>query len=189
LEKSIRIETPFTIENVKQLKAGDAVYISGTIYAARDAAHKKLIGLIREGKELPIDVRDQILYYVGPCPAGPGQVIGSAGPTTSGRMDAYAPALIERGLTGMIGKGLRSEEVVAAMVRHGAVYFGATGGAGALLAKCIVAEEVTAFPELGTEALRKLTVKDFPATVIIDSNGNDLYKTGRLQYKRDAKAT
>lgn len=184
MDNIIKIKTPFTMNDVKSLKAGDAVLISGTIYAARDAAHKKLIGLINEEKELPFDVRDQIIYYVGPCPAGPGHVIGSAGPTTSGRMDAYAPVLIERGLTGMIGKGLRSEQVVSAMVRYGAVYFGATGGAGALLAKTIIAEEITAFPELGTEALRKLTVKDFPATVIIDSSGTDLYKTGRERYRK-----
>ncbi len=184
MDNIIRIETPFKMEDVKRLKAGDAVYINGTIYAARDAAHKKLIGLVNEGLELPFDVRDQIIYYVGPCPAGPGRVIGSAGPTTSGRMDAYAPVLIERGLTGMIGKGLRNEQVVAAMIRYGAVYFGATGGAGALLSKCIIAQEITAFPELGAEALRKLTVKDFPVTVIIDSTGTDLYKTGRIQYSR-----
>lgn len=179
----IRIETPFTKEAVKQLKAGDAVYLNGTIYAARDAAHKKLIALLNDGSELPFDVREQIIYYVGPCPARPGQVIGSAGPTTSGRMDAYAPALIERGLTGMIGKGLRNEQVVASMIKHGAVYFGATGGAGAQLAKCIIAEEITAFPELGPEALRKLTVKDFPTTVVIDSTGADLYKSGREKFK------
>ena len=179
----IRIETPFKMDDVKRLRAGDAVYINGTIYAARDAAHKKLIELLAEGKELPFDIREQIIYYVGPCPAGPGRVIGSAGPTTSGRMDAYAPVLIERGLAGMIGKGLRNEQVIAAMVRYGAVYFGATGGAGALLSKSIIAEEITAFPELGAEALRKLTVKDFPATVIIDGAGMDLYKTGREQYK------
>ncbi len=183
MDHIIRIETPFKMDTVKKLKAGDAVYISGTVYAARDAAHKKLIGLLEEGRELPFDVRDQIIYYVGPCPAGPGQVIGSAGPTTSGRMDAYAPVLIGQGLTGMIGKGLRNEQVVAAMIRHGAVYFGATGGAGALLSKRIIAQEITAFPELGAEALRKLTVKDFPATVIIDCNGTDLYKTGRDLYR------
>ena len=183
LKHIIRIGTPFTKEAVKQLKAGDAVYISGIIYAARDAAHKKLIALLNEGKDLPFDVRDQIIYYVGPCPAGPGQIIGSAGPTTSGRMDAYAPVLIERGLTGMIGKGLRNEQVIASMVKNSAIYFGATGGAGALLSKCIIAEEITAFPELGPEALRKLTVKDFPTTVVIDSTGVDLYQTGREQFK------
>lgn len=178
----IRIETPFKKEVAKQLKAGDTVHISGTVYAARDAAHKKLIALLNEGKDLPFNVRDQIIYYVGPCPAGPGRIIGSAGPTTSGRMDSYAPALIERGLAGMIGKGFRNEQVVASMIKHGAVYFGATGGAGALYAKCIIAEEITAFPELETEALRKLTVKDFPVIVIIDSLGVDLYRTGREKY-------
>jgi fumarate hydratase subunit beta len=184
LDNVIRINTPFTKEVVRQLKAGDAVEISGVIYAARDAAHKKLAALLDEGKELPFDIRDQIIYYVGPCPARPGMVIGSAGPTTSGRMDAYAPGLIELGLTGMIGKGLRSPKVIEAMKEHGAVYFGATGGAGALLSKCIVSQEVTAFPELGTEALRKLVVKNFPAVVVIDCEGNDLYSIGRDEFRR-----
>lgn len=183
MENMISIGTPLLKETAKQLKAGDMVYINGTIYAARDAAHKKLIEMLKQGKELPFDVRDQIIYYVGPCPARPGQVIGSAGPTTSGRMDAYAPSLLERGLTGMIGKGLRDENVINSMVRYGAIYFGATGGAGALLAKCITAEEITAFPELGPEALRKLTVRNFPVTVVIDSTGKDLYKSGREAYK------
>lgn len=182
LDNILRIETPFTKDTAKRLRAGDTVYINGTIYAARDAAHKKLIALLNEGKDLPFDVREQIIYYVGPCPSKPGKVIGSAGPTTSGRMDAYAPVLIALGLTGMIGKGLRNEQVIASMIQYGAVYFGATGGAGALLAKCIISEEITAFPELGPEALRKLTVKDFPATVIIDSIGTDLYKTGREKF-------
>jgi fumarate hydratase subunit beta len=178
----IRIETPLKKDTVKMLKAGDAVEISGIIYAARDAAHKKLVALLNEGRELPFDIRDQIIYYVGPCPAGPGQVIGSAGPTTSGRMDAYAPKLIELGLTGMIGKGLRNRPVIDAMIRHGAVYFGATGGAGALLSKCIISEEIIAFAELGPEALRKLTVRNFPATVVIDAAGTDLYEIGREKY-------
>jgi len=185
MENIIRIGTPFAKEAAKQMRAGDMVYINGTVYAARDAAHKKLIELLKQGKELPFDVRDQIIYYVGPCPARPGQVIGSAGPTTSGRMDAYAPLLLERGLTGMIGKGLRDKNVITSMIKYGAVYFGATGGAGALLAKCIIAEEITAFPELGPEALRKLTVSNFPATVVIDSTGTDLYKSGREKYKID----
>ncbi len=184
MDNVIKINTPFTKQMARQLKAGDAVEISGVIYAARDAAHKKLTALLDEGRELPIDIRDQIIYYVGPCPARPGMVIGSAGPTTSGRMDAYAPRLVELGLTGMVGKGLRSEKVIEAMKEHGAVYFGATGGAGALLSKCIIAQEVTAFPELGTEALRKLTVKDFPAVVVIDSEGRDFYSLGREEYKR-----
>lgn len=179
----IQIETPLKKEALKKLKAGDAVEISGIIYAARDAAHKKMIALLKEGKQLPFDIKDQIIYYVGPCPAGPGRVIGSAGPTTSGRMDAYAPFLIELGLGGMIGKGLRNQQVIDTMVQWGAVYFGATGGAGALLSKCITAEEITAFPELGPEALRKLTVKNFPVTVVIDSRGADLYQIGRKRYK------
>lgn len=179
----IKINTPLTKEVALRLKAGDAVEISGVIYAARDAAHKKLIELLNVGKKLPFDIRDQIIYYVGPCPAGPGCIIGSAGPTTSGRMDAYAPELIKLGLTGMVGKGLRNSRVTDAMARYGAVYFGATGGAGALLSKCIAAEEVIAFPELGPEALRKLTVRNFPATVVIDSEGNDLYRLGREKYK------
>ncbi len=184
MDRVIKINTPFTKDIVRQLKAGDAVEISGVIYAARDAAHKKLTALLDEGKQLPFDIRDQIIYYVGPCPARPGMVIGSAGPTTSGRMDAYAPRLVELGLTGMIGKGLRSAAVVEAMKEHGAVYFGATGGAGALLSKCIVSEEVTAFPELGTEALRKLVVENFPAVVVIDCEGRDLYSIGREDFRR-----
>lgn len=183
MARIIKIETPFTSKSARLLKAGDAVEISGIIYAARDAAHKKLVALLNDRKELPFDIRDQIIYYVGPCPAGPGQVIGSAGPTTSGRMDAYAPQLIELGITGMIGKGLRNQPVIDAMVRHGAVYFGAAGGAGALLSRCIIAEEIIAFPELGPEALRKLTVRNFPATVVIDSTGADLYEIGRKKFK------
>lgn len=177
------LEAPFDDEKIKMLKAGDTVSINGIIYTARDAAHKKMISLINEGKPLPFDIRNQIIYYVGPCPARPGEVIGSAGPTTSSRMDAYAPKLIELGLKGMIGKGLRSKAVVDAMKMYNAVYLGAIGGAGALIARSIVAQEVIAFPELGTEAIRKLTVKDFPAIVIIDSNGDDLYRTGRDKYR------
>jgi fumarate hydratase subunit beta len=183
-EKSvIRIETPLFKDTARELRAGDMVLISGIVYAARDAAHKRMIGMLKEGEALPFDVKNQIIYYVGPCPSKPGKVIGSAGPTTSSRMDAYAPELIKLGLTGMIGKGLRSAEVVDSMIKYGAVYFGATGGAGALLAKAITSEEVIAFPELGPEALRKLTVENFPLTVIIDSYGNNLYETGKLQYK------
>jgi fumarate hydratase subunit beta len=177
------IETPLTKEKVKNLKAGDIISLNGIIYAARDAAHKRMVSLISDNKKLPFDIENQIIYYVGPCPSKPGKVIGSAGPTTSSRMDAYAPELIKLGLTGMIGKGLRSAEVVDSMIKYGAVYFGATGGAGALLAKAITSEEVIAFPELGPEALRKLTVENFPLTVIIDSYGNNLYETGKLQYK------
>lgn len=179
----IEIETPFANSSARLLKAGDSVEFTGIIYVARDAAHKKLMVLLDDGKELPFDIRNQIIYYAGPCPAGPGRVIGSVGPTTSSRMDAYAPRLIELGLTGMIGKGLRNRQVVDAMIQHGAVYFGATGGAGALLSKSIIAEEITAFPELGPEALRKLTVKNFPATVVIDAAGEDMYEIGRKKFK------
>ncbi|MDF2523074.1 MAG: hydro-lyase, Fe-S type, tartrate/fumarate subfamily, beta subunit [Clostridiales bacterium] len=179
----ITIEAPISKDQVRQLKAGDTLKINGVIYAARDAAHKLMINLINEGKALPFDIKDQIIYYVGPCPASPGKIIGSAGPTTSSRMDAYAPKLIELGLNGMIGKGLRNEKVIAAMKKYGAVYLGATGGAGALIAQSIIKEEVVAFPELGPEAIRRLTVKDFPVTVIIDSDGNNLYDRGREEFK------
>lgn len=172
----IRIETPLTHEKLKSLKSGDSVLISGEIYTARDAAHKRMMEQLANGEELPFEVKDRMIYYAGPTPAKPGQVIGSCGPTTSGRMDAYAPTLIKLGLTGMIGKGERSDEVVSAMTEYGAVYFGAIGGAGALIAKSITSAEVIAYDDLGTEAVRRLTVKDFPAVVIIDSDGNNLYK-------------
>ena len=179
---AIRINTPFTTEDVRKLKAGDSCLISGVIYTARDAAHKRLCELVAEGKELPFDVKDSIVYFVGPTPAKPGEVIGSAGPTTSYRMDAYSPILIEKGQTGMIGKGKRGPEVVAAMKEHGAIYFGAIGGAGALLAKCIKKSEIVAYEDLGAEAIRRLEVEDFPVVVIIDSEGNNLYETGRANY-------
>jgi len=178
------IVTPLKREIIKNLRAGDTLSINGIIFAARDAAHKKMIALLNEGNELPFNISEQIIYYVGPCPARPGEVIGSAGPTTSSRMDLYAPKLIKLGLTGMIGKGLRSIEVIGAMRQYGAVYLGAIGGAGALISKSIIKEEVVAFPELGPEALRKLTVKDFPVTVIIDSYGSNLYEIGRETYRR-----
>jgi len=178
------LQTPLCNEEVKKLRAGDIVNISGIIYTARDAAHKRMIGMLEEGKSLPFDIKDQIIYYVGPCPAKPGEVIGSAGPTTSGRVDAYTPKLIELGLRGMIGKGLRDNSVIEAMKRYGAVYLGAIGGAGALIAKTIVQEEIIAFPDLGTEALRKLAVKEFPVTVIIDSLGNNLYETGKKMFRQ-----
>lgn len=172
----IRITTPFTVENARGLRAGDQVLLSGVIWTGRDAAHKKLVALLEAGKPLPMELKDQIIYFVGPCPAPPGRPIGSAGPTTSGRMDAYSPVLIAHcGLTGMIGKGNRSPAVVEAMKQFGAVYFGATGGAGALIARCIKSCEVIAFPELGTEAVHKLTVEDFPLVVAIDALGNSLY--------------
>ena len=178
----IKLTTPLTQEKLRTLKAGDSCQITGVIYTARDAAHKRLCQLLEEGKELPLDVKDAIIYFVGPTPAKPGQAIGSAGPTTSYRMDAYSPSLIQEGLTGMIGKGKRGPEVVAAMKEHGAVYFGAIGGCGALLSKCVKSAEIVAYEDLGAEALRRLEVEDLPATVIIDSEGNNLYVEGRKNY-------
>ena len=177
-----KIQTPFTRENARSLKAGDTCLITGVIYTARDAAHKRLCELVAQGKELPMDMENAIIYFVGPTPAKPGQAIGSAGPTTSYRMDAYSPALIAIGQTGMIGKGKRNAEVIAAMKEYGAVYFGATGGCGALLSKCIKKAEIVAYEDLGAEAIRRLEVEDFPVTVIIDSEGNNLYETGREAY-------
>ena len=179
---AINIKTPLTREAARELKAGDSCLISGVIYTARDAAHKRLCELVAEGKDLPLDVKDSIIYFVGPTPAKPGQAIGSAGPTTSYRMDAYSPTMIAEGLTGMIGKGKRGPEVIDAMKEHGAVYFGAIGGCGALLSKCIKKAEVIAYDDLGAEAIRRLEVEDFPAIVIIDSKGNNLYETGRKAY-------
>ena len=178
------LETPLTQEKLKSLKAGDNVLLNGVIYTGRDAAHKKMVEAMEQGLELPFDLKDQVIYFVGPTPAREGQVIGSAGPTTSGRMDAYSPKLIARGLTGMVGKGLRSAEVIEAMKRHGAVYFGAIGGAGALIAKRIVSAEVIAYPELGPEAVRRLVVKDFPVIVIIDHEGRNLYESGKAKYRK-----
>ena len=179
---AVSITLPLTREKARELKAGDSCLLSGVIYTARDAAHKRLCELVAEGKELPMDVKDAIIYFVGPTPARPGQAIGSAGPTTSYRMDAYSPILIEQGLTGMIGKGKRGPEVVAAMKEHGAVYFGAIGGCGALLSKCIKKAEIVAYEDLGAEAIRRLEVEDFPAIVIIDAEGNNLYESGRAAY-------
>ena len=179
---NVKITAPLSRENAKMLRAGDSCLISGVIYTARDAAHKRLCELVAAGKELPLDIRDAIIYFVGPTPAKPGQAIGSAGPTTSYRMDAYSPTLISLGLTGMIGKGKRGPEVVNAMKEHGAVYFGAIGGCGALLSKCIKKAEVIAYDDLGAEAIRRLEVEDFPAIVIIDSLGNNLYETGKAAY-------
>ena len=179
---AISITAPLTREAARQLKAGDSCLISGVIYTARDAAHKRLCELIAAGKELPIELQDSIIYFVGPTPAKEGQAIGSAGPTTSYRMDAYSPTLIAQGQTGMIGKGKRGPEVIAAMKEHGAVYFGAIGGCGALLSKCIKKAEIVAYEDLGAEAIRRLEVEDFPAIVIIDSEGNNLYEMGRKAY-------
>ena len=179
---TVKITAPLTREAAKQLRSGDSCLISGVIYTARDAAHKRLCELVAQGKELPIEIRESVIYFVGPTPAKPGQAIGSAGPTTSYRMDAYSPTLIALGQTGMIGKGKRGPEVIAAMKEHGAVYFGAIGGCGALLSKCIKKAEVVAYEDLGAEAIRRLEVEDFPAVVIIDSLGNNLYETGRAAY-------
>jgi len=179
---AIRVKTPLTREQARQLKSGDSVLLSGVIYTARDAAHKRLCELVAQGKELPLDVKDSVIYFVGPTPARPGQAIGSAGPTTAYRMDAYSPTMIAQGQTGMIGKGKRNAEVVAAMKEYGAVYFGAIGGCGALLSKCIKKAEVVAYDDLGAEAIRRLEVEDFPVIVIIDSQGNNLYETGRSAY-------
>ncbi len=183
-----RIQTPFTREDTRALKAGDACLITGVIYTARDAAHKRLCELVAQNKPLPMDMENAIIYFVGPTPAKPGQVIGSAGPTTAYRMDAYSPTLIAIGQTGMIGKGKRSSEVIDAMKKYGAVYFGATGGCGALLSKCIKKSEVVAYDDLGAEAIRRMEVEDFPVTVIIDSQGNNLYETGRAEYLKIAQA-
>lgn len=183
--KGIRvIQTPLTKEKVAGLKAGDSVLISGTIYTGRDEAHEKIVEAIDRGEELPFDIKNQIIYYMGPSPGKPGQVIGSAGPTTSYRMDAYAPKLIAHGLTGMLGKGLRSAEVIKSMKEHGAVYFVTTGGAGAFLSKCIKSTEVVAYPELGPEKISKLTVEDLPAIVAIDAKGNNIYEMGKAKYRR-----
>lgn len=180
---SIKIEAPLSKSEAKKLRAGDSVLISGTIYTARDAAHKRLVAMLEKGEELPFPIKDSVIYYVGPTPAKEGQVIGSCGPTTSGRMDAYAPALIELGETGMIGKGARNEAVIEAMKKHTAVYFAAIGGAGALLSSRVVKSEPVAFPDLGAEAILRLTVRDFPATVVIDSFGNNAYNIEREKYK------
>lgn len=177
-----KLATPLTEEKVINLKAGDSVLLSGTIYAARDAAHKRLMELINNGDKLPLNIHNEVIYYVGPTPAKPGMVIGSAGPTTSYRMDPYAPKLLDLGLRGMIGKGERSEEVIEAIKRNKGVYFGAIGGAAALISKSIVKSEVVAYEDLGSEAIRKLEVIDFPVVVIIDAMGNNLYDIGQKEY-------
>lgn len=176
------ITAPMSKEVAMTLKAGDYVYITGTIYTARDAAHKRMYETIQSGKELPLDVKNNIIYYMGPSPARDGRPIGSAGPTTASRMDKYAPTLLDMGQIGMIGKGKRSEVVKEAIVRNGAVYFAAVGGAGALLSKSITKSEVIAYDDLGTEAIRKLEVENFPVIVVIDSEGNNLYETAIKEY-------
>jgi len=180
---AIYITTPLDEKMIASLKAGDRVFISGIVYAARDAAHKRMIEELAEGKPLPFDLRGQTIYYVGPTPAKPGKVIGSAGPTTSGRMDKYTPTLLDLGLKGMIGKGYRSQEVKDSIVHNKAVYFGAVGGSGALLAKTIKEVEVIAYGDLGPEAIRKMTVENFPAIVINDMYGNDWYEMGVEKYR------
>lgn len=176
------LHTPLSREDARALRCGESCLITGTIYTARDAAHKRLCELAAKGEPLPFDIEGAIIYFVGPTPAKPGQVIGSAGPTTSYRMDAYSPALIALGQTGMIGKGKRGEAVVEAMRRYGAVYLGAIGGLGALLGKCVKKAEVIAYPDLGAEAVRRLEVENFPVVVVIDSEGNNLYELGRRAY-------
>ncbi len=179
------LSTPLTADAVSQLRAGDNVYLSGEILTARDAAHRRLVELLDDGKSLPVDLSGQIIYYVGPAPARPGKPIGSAGPTTSTRMDPYTPRLLAQGLKGMIGKGSRSEEVRKAIVEYGAVYLAAVGGAAALLARCIQKSEIIAYEDLGPEAIRRLYVQDFPVVVINDVEGGDLYETGVREYGRD----
>lgn len=181
------IQLPLTEALAKTLKAGDRVFLTGTIYTSRDAGHKRMCEALERGEALPFDPQDATIYYVGPTPAKPGQVIGSAGPTTSGRMDAYAPTLMSVGARGMIGKGARLPEVIAAMKEYCGVYFGAIGGAGALLAKCIKSAKLVAYEDLGAEALRALDVEDMPLVVIIDSQGNNLYEEGRAAYLAQQK--
>ncbi|WP_417204332.1 Fe-S-containing hydro-lyase [Acetoanaerobium sticklandii] len=184
MTNKIHITTPLTDEIISNLKSGDEVLISGTIYTARDAAHKKLIDSINSGESLPFDIKNAIIYYVGPSPKKPGDVIGSAGPTTSYRMDAYTPTLLDLGLKGMIGKGSRNKNVVESIKKNHAVYFAAIGGAGALISSTIKSSEVIAYEELGPEAVHMLTVENFPAIVVLDSNGNDLYTIEREKYKK-----
>lgn len=179
------IEVPFSDETAASLHAGDYVYLTGIIYTARDAAHKRMYEALERNEALPFDVGGNVIYYMGPSPARPGRSIGSAGPTTSSRMDKYAPALLDRGLRGMIGKGRRNEDVRAALVRNRAVYFAAVGGAGALLSKSIVSSEVIAYEDLGTEAVRKLQVQNFPVIVAADTEGKDLYEDAAARYRRE----
>lgn len=183
MEKHMRV--PFTRQEAATLKSGDYVYLTGTIYTARDAAHKRMYEALMKKEALPFDIRGNVIYYMGPSPAREGQPIGSAGPTTASRMDKYTPALLDLGMQGMIGKGKRTEEVREAMIRNGAVYFAAVGGAGALLSKSILSSEVIAYDDLGTEAVRKLSVKDFPVVVVMDSQGNNLYETAIKQYCKE----
>jgi len=184
MEEAIRIQTPLTDEVVEKLKIGDKVLVSGIIYTGRDAAHKRLVELVNRGQPLPFDIKGQIIYYVGPTPPKPGKVIGSAGPTSSYRMDPYTSVLMTKGLKGMIGKGSRGKEVIDAMKKYKAVYFAATGGAGALLSKRIKSSVVVAYEDLGPEAIRRIEIEDFPAIVVNDIYGRDLYEEGRKRYKK-----
>ncbi|BEU87714.1 Fe-S-containing hydro-lyase [Selenomonas sp. TAMA-11512] len=183
MAEKIRITTPFTEEMSKKLKAGDSVLITGKIYSARDAAHKAMTEALARGEKLPIDWQDKIVYYLGPTPAKPGDPIGSAGPTTSGRMDAYTPTMLDQGIKGIVGKGSRSKEVVDSIKKNGVTYFAAVGGAAALIAKSIKKYEVLAYEELGPEALAELTVEEFPAIVVVDHEGNDFYEIGQKPYR------
>jgi fumarate hydratase subunit beta len=187
MSKTVELKPPLNDDDVMQLEIGDKVLVTGVIYTARDAAHKRLMDLLAAGKELPVDFKGQILYYVGPSPAKPGRVIGAAGPTTSYRMDSYTPTMLQLGLKAMIGKGKRAPEVISAMQQYKAVYLGATGGAGALISQCIKKAEVVAFPELGPEAVHRLEVENLPAIVINDCQGGDLYELGMKKYRRTAE--
>ena len=178
------IQVPISKEDAKSLKAGDFVYLTGTIYSARDAAHKRMQETMDHGEPLPLEIKDTVIYYMGPSPAREGRPIGSAGPTTSSRMDKYAPKLLDMGLGAMIGKGKRNQAVLDAIIRNKSVYFAAIGGAGALLSKCITNSEVIAYDDLGAEAIRKMEVKDFPVVVVVDSEGNNLYETAVMKYKK-----
>lgn len=180
-----RIKAPIDKETAKSLKAGDYVYLDGIIYTARDAAHKRMTEALERGESLPIEIEGNVIYYMGPSPAREGRPIGSAGPTTASRMDKYTPRLLDLGMGAMIGKGKRSQAVIDAIIRNDSVYFAAVGGAGAILSKCIKASEVVAYDDLGTEAIRKLTVENFPVIVVIDSEGNNLYETAILQYREE----
>lgn len=179
-----KVRTPLTAETIKNLHAGDTVRLTGPIYTARDAAHKRMFEALRRDEALPVELKDQVIYYVGPTPAKPGELVGSAGPTTSGRMDKYTPAMLEVGLRGMIGKGLRSQEVIEACVKYGAVYFIAIGGTAALISQCIKGEEMLAYADLGPEAIRRYEVVDFPLIVGVDAYGVDIYKEGMARYRK-----
>lgn len=181
--KKIILNAPLDDQEIQKLRAGEMLYISGTIYTGRDAAHKCLFEIIKDGAEMPFGLKGQVIYYAGPCPAKPERAIGSVGPTTGGRMDAYSPLLIEKGLKVMIGKGTRNREVIDSIIKHKGIYFAAIGGAAALMAQCILKSEIVAFDELGTEAIRRLEISELPVIVAVDSKGNDIYQIGRSSYK------